>query len=95
MGKPEASSLDSDQVERLCEIAEESARKYIMSRISKRDVSDLDITVEAGGKKNNLAVNVDVEFRLSPLVKNLDAKRLAEEAVDVAFESVEKFLRQD
>jgi len=91
---PKASSLVSEEVERLCEIAEESARKYVMSKVLWREVSDLDITVEAGGEENNLTVNVDVDIRLSPLLKDVDPKRLAEEAVEAAFESVEKFLRE-
>ena len=90
----EASSVDSEQVERLCEIAEESARKYILSKVGWREVSDLNVMVEAGGRENDLRVDVDVEVRLSPLLKNLDVKGLAEEAVDAAFKSVEKFLRE-
>jgi len=32
-----------------------------MSKVLWREVSDLNITVEVGGKENNLIVNVDVE----------------------------------
>jgi len=90
----QASSLSSEQVERLCEIAEESARNYIKSKVPWREVSDLDVTVEAGGEEDNLTVNVDIDVRLSPLLKDADAKRLAQEAVEAAFGSIEKFLRE-
>lgn len=90
----EISSLNSDQVEKLCEIAEESARKYVMSKVSRRQVSELNITVEAGGKEN-LTLDVDVEVSVSPLIEDVDINRLAEEAVDAAFKSVEEFLRKD
>lgn len=89
----ELSSLNSDQVEKLCEIAEESARKYVMSKVLRRQVSELNITVEAGGKEN-LTLDVDVEVRLSPLIEDVDINKLAEEAVDAAFKSVEEFLRK-
>lgn len=90
-----ASSLGSEQIERLCEVAEEAARNYIISRVSWREISDLNIAVETGGSEKNLLVDVDVEVRLSPLIKDFDAKKLAEEAVNAAFKSVEKFLRED
>jgi len=93
--EPEASSPSSDQIERLCEIAEEAARNHILSKVSKSEVSDLNITVEAGRREKNLIVDVDVEVRLSPLLKDLDAKRLVKEAVGVAFKSAAKFLRED
>lgn len=89
------SSLSSEQIERLCEIAEDAARNHISSRISWREVSDFDITVEAGRKEENLTVDVDVAVTLSPLLRDLDVKKLTEEAVDAAFSSVEKFLREN
>ena len=86
-------ALSSEQVEKLCEIAEESARRYIMSKVSRQKVSDLNITVEAE-KKETLMINVDVEVRLSPLLQELDVERLVKGAVDAAFNSIEEFLRK-
>ena len=93
MEKTGASSLLPEQVEELCEVAEEAARNYITSKVSWKDISDLDITVEASGK-GGLTMNVDVGVRLSPLAKDVDAERLAKGAVDAAFKSVEEFLRK-
>lgn len=79
-------------MEELCEIAEGAARDYIKSKVPWRKISDLNITVETRGRKS-LTLNVDVEVRLSPLLKNMDVDGLAKSAVDAAFTSVEKFLR--
>ena len=95
MEELKASSLDSEEIERLCEIAEEAARHHITSKVSWRNISDLDITVEAGEKEDCLTINVDVEVRLSTLVKNVDVKKLVQGAVDAAFDSVEGFMRED
>jgi len=86
-------SLSPEQIEELCETAEEAARKYVTSKVPSQKISDLNITVEAGGKEG-VTVNVDVEVRLSPLLKEVDVERLAEGAVEAAFKSVEEFLRK-
>lgn len=85
-------SFTSEQVEQLCEIAEEAVRDYIRSKVPWRKVSDLNITVEAGGGES-LTLNVDVEVKLSPLLKKVDVDGLVIKAVDAAFTSVEKYLR--
>ncbi|MFQ6095915.1 MAG: DUF3194 domain-containing protein [Candidatus Bathyarchaeia archaeon] len=86
-------SLTSEQLEELCEIAEETVRDYIKSKVPWRRISDLNIAVEAGGRES-LTLNVDVEVRLSPLLRHVDADALAKGAVDAAFKSAEEFLRK-
>lgn len=88
-----AYSLPSDQLEQLCEIADEAARDYIKSKIPWRKVSDLNIIVEAGGE-GSLTLNVDVEIRLSPSLRDVDVEGLTKRAVDAAFSSAEEFLRK-
>jgi len=88
-GLPE---LTEEQVEKLCEVAEEAARKHILSKIPIRKISDFDITVEVESLKP-LNVIVDVNLELSPLMRNYDAKKLAEEAVEKAFNAVDNYLR--
>jgi len=90
IGIPE---LTSGQVEKLCEIGEEAARKYILSKVSPRRVSVLNITVDTEGTKP-ITVNVDVEVTLSPLMKDYDVKKLTTEATKMAFDSIEKYLRE-
>ena len=53
----------------------------------------MNITVEVGGE-GSLTLNVDVEVRLSPLLRDADVKGLTRGAVDAAFSSVEEFLRK-
>ena len=88
-GLPE---LTEEQVEKLCEVAEEAARKHILSKIPIRKISDFDITVEVESLKP-LNVIVDVNLELSPLMRNYDAEKLAEEAVEKAFNAVDNYLR--
>lgn len=84
-------TLTSEQVEKLCEIAEKAARDYVTSKIPPRRISALNITVETEGTKP-VAVNVEVEITLSPLMKNFDVEKLANEATKKAFASIETYL---
>ncbi len=90
IGIPE---LTSEQVEELCEIAEEAAREYILSKVPSRRVSTLNITVDTEGTKP-ITVSVDVEVTLSPLMKNYNVEELTREATKKAFASVERYLRE-
>lgn len=89
IGIPE---LSSKQVEELCERGEKAARDYISSKISARRISALDITIDVEGAKP-ITVNVDIEIVLSPLLKDYDVKRLADEAKQKAFTAIEEYLR--
>jgi len=89
----ELPSLSSENIEEICEIAEKAARKYIISKVPLRKISDMDITVEVNGEKPlNVSVNVDLE--LSPLMRNYNVQKLVNEAVRKAFEAVEAYLRE-
>jgi hypothetical protein len=48
LGFPE---LTTEQIELLCQTAENAARKHILSKVSSKDVERLDISVEAEGTK--------------------------------------------
>lgn len=87
------SELTSEQVETLCAIAEKAAREYVLSKVSSRKVSILNITVDTEGTKP-VTVNVEVEITLSPLMKNYNVKKLASEATNQAFNAVEAYLRE-
>lgn len=89
IGIPE---LTSEQIKDLCEVAEEAARKYVLSKISSGKISTLNITIDTQGTKP-LNVNVDVEIALSSLMKNYDVKKLTVEATKKAFASIETYLR--
>jgi histone H3/H4 len=85
--------LTSEQIEEVCSIAEEAARKHVHSKVTKKDIETLNIIAEVEGTKPvNLTVDVDLD--LSPKMKSFDAQKLADEAVKEAFKSAEKYLRE-
>jgi len=85
--------LTLEQVEELCEIAEETAREYVLSKVPPRRISTLNVTVDAEGTKP-ITINVDVEVVLSPLMKNFDVEKLVKEATERAFASIREYLRK-
>lgn len=90
LGIPE---LTSEQIEGLCGVAEEAARKYILSKVPSKRIETLNISVEAEGAKP-LTLTVDIDIELSPLMKNFEVQKLVDEAVKEAFTSAEKYLRK-
>ena len=90
IGIPE---LTEEQMQTLSEIAEKAARDYILSKVSRRKISVLDLAVEIVGSKP-VTVSVDVDLVLSPLMKTFNAGKLANEATEKAFEAIEQCLRE-
>ena len=90
LGIPE---LTNEQIEELCQTAENAARKHVLSKVSQKLVKKLDISVEAEGAKP-VSLTVEVNLALSPEAKGFDEKKLAEEAVKKAFEAIETYLRK-
>ena len=85
--------LTTEQIEILCETAENAARKHVLSKLSSKMMEKLNISVEAKGiKPVNMTVEIVVE--LSPKMKNFDADMLVNEAVKEAFEASENYLRK-
>lgn len=87
------SELTVKQLEKLCEIGEKAARDHILSKVSARRISTLDITVDTEGTKP-VTVNVEVEITLPPLMKNFDAEKLTKEATEKAFIAIKEYLRE-
>jgi len=90
LGIPE---LNSEQIEELCSIAEEAARRYILSKVASKRIEALDISVETEGIKP-VTLTVQVDIALSTLMKNYDLQKLVDQAVKEAFTSAEKYLRE-
>jgi len=90
VGIPE---LTPEQKQELCAVAEKAARSHVLSKVPSSRVSVLNVTVDAEGTKP-VTVNVEVEVTLSPLLKDYDVEKLANEATQKAFASVEAFLRE-
>jgi hypothetical protein len=85
--------LTTEQIETLCQTAENAARKQVLSKLSSKMVEKLNISVEAEGTKPvNITVEIDLE--LSPKMKNFDAGTLVNEAIKEAFKASENYLRK-
>ena len=90
LGIPE---LTTEQIETLCQTAENAGRKYVLSKVSSKMVERLDISVEAEGSKP-VNVTVEIDLALSPQAKGVDAQTLAKEAVNEAHRASENYLRK-
>ena len=85
--------LTLEQVEELCELAEQAAREYVLSKVPTSRIVSLDVAVDAEGTKP-VTVNVDVTVVLSPLMKDFDVESLTKEATKQAFAHIEEYLRK-
>lgn len=86
-------NLTSEQTEEICKIAEETARRYILSKAASKKIEKLDVSVEAE-RENLLTLKIDIDIALSPLLKGFDAQKLVDDAVKEAFKSAEAYLRE-
>lgn len=85
--------LTSEQIEELCSLTEETARKYVLFKIPSKEIEKLNISTEAEGAKP-VTITVEIDIALSPLMKDFKVQKLVEEAVKEAFKSTEKYLRE-
>jgi hypothetical protein len=85
--------LTIEQVEELCEKAEQAARDYILSKVSNSRIATLDVSVDAEGTKP-VNVTVDVNVVLSPLMKDFNVEALTKAATKQAFVHIEEYLRE-
>lgn len=85
--------LTTEQIEELCSIAEEAAREYALSKVPSKRIETLNISVEAKGTKP-VTLTVEIDIALSPLMKDFDVQKLVDEAVEEAFTSAKKYLRE-
>ncbi len=89
MGLPE---LTSEQMEKLCEIAEQAAREHILSKLTSNKISSLDVTIDTEGT-HPITVSVDVRVNLVRNERSSDVDKLVNEATKKAFMAVEEYLR--
>jgi hypothetical protein len=88
----ETPELTDNQIEELCLIAEKTARQYVLSKVTSKNIESLDISAEAEDTKL-LMLEIEVVVTLSPLMNGYNMQKLVDEAVREAFSSVEKYLR--
>ena len=80
-----------DEIERMCVAAQEAARGHLLSKISLKRISDIDVTIEAVGDKP-LTLSVDVAVELEAGEEDLDP--LVDEATNKAFDAAERKARE-
>lgn len=90
IGIPE---LAEDQIQKLSEIGEKTAREFVLSKVVQRKIHALNITVEASGSKP-VSISVEVDLRVHPTSGNLNVERLVHKATEKAFEAIEQCLRE-
>lgn len=90
VGIPE---LTSEQIEELCSIAEGTARKSVLSKVSQKRIETLNVSADAEGTKP-VSLAIDLDIVLSPTLKDFDVKKLVDEALKAAFAAAEKYLRE-
>ncbi|MFX1598005.1 MAG: DUF3194 domain-containing protein, partial [Promethearchaeota archaeon] len=77
--KIDISKLTPEQIEQLCLVGEAAASNYIRKKISKREIEQLDITIETTHNEE-LTIDIVVDLELS-LFSQLDSDSLAQKAV--------------
>lgn len=90
LGIPE---LTTEQIELLCQTAEEAAKNFILSKVAVKNLDTLDIAVEVAGTKP-VDVTVEIDLILNKSVKGVEAEALVKDAIKEAHEAAEKYLRQ-
>ncbi len=90
LGIPE---LTDPQIQEICEVAENAARRFVLSKVSQKEVARLDISVEAEGSKP-VSLIVEIDLALTSEVKSVNEKELVNEAVKAAFAAAENYLRK-
>ena len=83
--------LNEGQLATICSEIDNETRNYIFSYISKKDVIDLNVEIEAD-QNDILNLTIDISLEVSPFV-SLDIDKLTEEALDFAFKIAERKLK--
>ncbi|MGF7118225.1 DUF3194 domain-containing protein [Methanobacterium oryzae] len=83
--------LTDEDLNNISEIAISSAESYIFSKVSKKEIVDIDINIELNYDKG-LDVNVTVNILFDDL-SSADLK-MADYAADYAMDEIEKFLKK-
>jgi len=81
--------LTPEEVDKISDIALSSANDFIFSKVSKKEVIDIDINVELHYNES-LDVDISIDIIFDDL-SSADVK-IADDAADYALEAVERFL---
>ena len=84
-------ALSPDELKAICEAGESAASEYVLSRVDKRLVKGLSISV-ATEKRNETTFSVDVSIDLEPVL-DMDAEELADLAAQAALDAIDNKMR--
>ncbi|MCD6528916.1 DUF3194 domain-containing protein [Candidatus Bathyarchaeota archaeon] len=84
-------------MEEICEIAESSARRFLLSKIPSNRLRDIDFSIDVEGE---IPLNVEMELRVTltrtharEVLSKFSLEELVDEALNRAFKAVESYLR--
>ena len=80
-----------EEIESICAAAEETARKFILSKISLKKLEDLDLSIEAVGDK---PLSVTVEVAVETDLDDPEVDTIIQKATDAAFVAAEAKVRE-
>jgi len=83
------SELSLDELLSVCEAAELRIRQFISSQVPLNLIDDLDVQVSVEGSHPS-SIDIEVAVTLSPLLRDSDAARLVEDAIEQGFQSAEE-----
>ena len=85
--------LTDQELDEVSELAVETVEKFILSRVSKKEILDLHINVEIS-YENRLDVDILVDLDLDEL-STIKEDELVENAVDAALKTLDKFITEN
>ena len=80
-----------DEIELICSVAEEAARRLLLSKISLKKLDDLNLAIEAVGSK---PLSVSVDIALDTELEEPELGKIIDEATDAAFSAAEAKVRE-
>ncbi|NYB26674.1 MAG: DUF3194 domain-containing protein [Methanobacteriaceae archaeon] len=85
--------LTDEELGKVSEVAVEAAENYILSRVSKKEILDLDINADVT-YEDVLNVDITVDIDLDEL-SAADENEIAESAVDAALKELDVFIDEN
>ena len=85
--------LTDEELDKVSEVAVEAAENYILSRVSKKEILDLDINADIT-YEDILNVDITVDIDLDEL-SAADENEIAESAVDAALKELDVFIDEN
>jgi len=85
--------LTDQELDEISQIAVEAAENFILSRVSKKEILDLQINVELTSQEG-LDVDMYVDLDLDEL-SAADENEISQKAVDVALEKIDEYIDEN